>query len=79
MADDEKSIMPKIGAATKKTIASLGLIKKEAVMAVSIMIGERSPGLSPVATEFWMAVTSPVRRVTREEVVKWSVFAKENS
>ena len=68
-----------MGAATKNTRASWGLMRKEAVMAVIIIIGERSPGRIPVATAFWMVVTSPVRRVTREEALKWSVLAKENS
>ena len=47
-------------------------------MAVSIMTGERKAGRMPVATEFCMVVTSLVRRVTREELLKWSVLAKEN-
>ena len=47
-------------------------------MAVSIMTGERKAGRMPAATEFCMVVTSLVRRVTREELLKWSVLAKEN-
>ena len=42
------------------------------------MTGERKAGRMPVATEFCMVVTSLVRRVTREELLKWSVLAKEN-
>ena len=42
------------------------------------MTGERKAGRMPVATEFCIVVTSLVRRVTREELLKWSVLAKEN-
>ena len=69
---------PRIGAAIKKTMASWVLIKKEAPKAVSIMTGERKAGRMPVEMEFWMVVTSLVRRVTREDSLKWSVLAKEN-
>ena len=42
------------------------------------MTGDRKAGRMPAATEFCMVVTSLVRRVTREELLKWSVLAKEN-
>jgi len=47
-------------------------------MAVSIITGERNPGRMPVEREFCMVVTSLVSLVTRDELLKWSVFAKEN-
>ena len=65
-----KRRMPKTGAATRKTRARRALMKKEAVMAVSIITGERNPGRMPVAMAFWMVVTSLVMRVTREAVLK---------
>ena len=47
-------------------------------MAVSIITGERNPGRMPVEREFCMVVTSLVSLVTGDELLKWSVFAKEN-
>ena len=47
-------------------------------MAVSIITGARQAGRSPFAMEFWMLVTSPVSRVTRDEVRNRSVLEKEN-
>ena len=68
-----------MGAATRKTRARVGLIQKDATMAVSIITGERNPGRMPEEMEFWMVVTSLVSRVTREDSLKRSVLAKENS
>ena len=41
------------------------------------MTGARKAGRMPVETEFCMVVTSLVSLVTNEEVLKWSVLAKE--
>ena len=59
---------PSSGAATTNTMASLALMVKEMTSAVIIITGERTAGRRPVATAFWTAVTSLVRRVTSDEV-----------
>lgn len=55
------------------------LIVKVKIKAVSNMTGERTKGRIPLEMAVCKMVTSLVKRVIKELVEKWSVFAKENS
>ena len=70
---------PNIGIAIKNTMARSLLIVKVKIKAVSNMTGERTKGRIPLEMAVCKMVTSLVKRVIKELVEKWSVFAKENS
>ena len=71
------SSTPSSGIATRNTSASFALIVKETIVAVSIIVGARNAGRIPFETEFWIVVTSLVRRVTSDGVLNRSMFPKE--
>ena len=59
-----------IGSATKNTRASVLLIVNAIDYANIIITGLLQKGLIPVDTEFWILVTSLVRRVTSDDTLK---------
>lgn len=66
-----------VGSATRKTSASVELIRNANDVAKISMTGLRPNGRIPVDTAFWMFVTSLVRRVTSDDTLKWSILENE--
>ena len=65
------------GSATRKTSASVELIRNARVVANTSITGLRPNGRIPVDTAFWILVTSLVSLVTNDETLKWSILENE--